>query len=287
MAGSPLVARVIRWLAGHGVRDAVLNLHHRPETITRAIGDGQDLGVRIRYSWENPVLGSAGGPRHALPLLDSNRFLIVNGDTLTNLDLDAMIAAHDRSGAVVTLALIPNPRPEHYGGVLIDDDRITGFTPRQAGARNYHFIGVQVIESTVFAGLADNEFAESVKTLYPALMREHPGAVRAFVSDSSFEDIGTPRDYFETAFAVAAREATDEVQRGARTTIAPSAAVSRSILWDDIVVEAGARVADCIVTDGVRVPAGARLVGSLVLPASAEMLGAQGQRRDNLLIASF
>jgi hypothetical protein len=67
--GEPLARRAIRWLAGHGIRDLVLNLHHKPESIAAAVGDGADLGVRVRYSWESPVLGSAGGPRHALPLL--------------------------------------------------------------------------------------------------------------------------------------------------------------------------------------------------------------------------
>ena len=55
---------------GAGVRDLVLNLHHRPASIDARVGDGSDLGVRVRYSWEQPVLGSAGGPRRALPLLD-------------------------------------------------------------------------------------------------------------------------------------------------------------------------------------------------------------------------
>lgn len=286
VAGTPLVARVIRWLAAQGVRDAVLNLHHRPETITRAIGDGGDLGVCVRYSWENPVLGSAGGPRHALPLL-GDRFIIVNGDTLTDLDLPSMIAAHEQSGAMVTMALIPNPRPEHYGGVILDGDRVTGFTPRQAGARNHHFIGVQVVEKSVFASLPDNQAAESVSTLYPQLMKQQPGAVRGFVSQSGFDDIGTPRDYYETSLTIAAREGSSGNLRGARTTVSRSASVLQTILWDDVVVDDDAKLVECIVTDGVRVPAGSQLVRSLVLPASAEILGANAERRDNLLIAPF
>ena len=62
VAGQPLVNRIIRWLAGQHVRELVLNLHHLPETITRHVGDGGDLGARVRYSWEFPILGSAGGP---------------------------------------------------------------------------------------------------------------------------------------------------------------------------------------------------------------------------------
>jgi NDP-sugar pyrophosphorylase family protein len=287
VAGTPLVARVIRWLAGHGVRDAVLNLHHRPETISRQIGDGSDLGVRVRYSWENPILGSAGGPRHALPLLDGERVVIVNGDTLTDLNLKSMIAAHEHSGAWVTMALIPNPKPEQYGGVILDEDRVAGFTPRQPGARNYHFIGVQVVETHVFASLPDNQPAESVRALYPALMKERPGAIRGFVSEASFDDIGTPGDYYQTSLAIAAREGAEASLRGARTRVATSASAPRTILWDDVILEEDAELVECIVTDGVRVPAGTQLIRSIVLPASAELFGAAAERRDNLLIAAF
>jgi NDP-sugar pyrophosphorylase family protein len=87
VAGQPLVVRILRWLRTNGITDVVLNLHHAPDTLTRILGDGQDLGVRVRYSWETPVLGSAGGPKRAAPILGASRFLIVNGDTLTNLDL--------------------------------------------------------------------------------------------------------------------------------------------------------------------------------------------------------
>src|SRR3954471_374613 len=67
--GETLARRAVRWLVSQGVTDLVLNLHHRPETITGSVGDGSDLGATVRYSWEAPLLGSAGGPRHALPLL--------------------------------------------------------------------------------------------------------------------------------------------------------------------------------------------------------------------------
>src|SRR3954447_1429919 len=110
--GDPLARRTIRWLVAQGIDDLVLNLHHKPETITAAVGDGGDLGARVRYSWESPVLGSAGGPRHALPLLldgtgaDGGTFVLVNGDTLTNVDLLHMIDAHRPSGSLVTMAVI-------------------------------------------------------------------------------------------------------------------------------------------------------------------------------------
>src|SRR5262245_38631355 len=109
VGGRTLVERVLEWLQRQGARELVLNLHHRPETITGVVGDGAHLGVRVRYSWEHPLLGSAGGPRHALPLLDAPTFLVVNGDTLCEIDLAPMIETHERSGALATLALVSNP----------------------------------------------------------------------------------------------------------------------------------------------------------------------------------
>ena len=177
--GEALVRRVIRGLEATGIRDLVLNLHHRPASIAALVGDGGDLGVRVRYSWEQPVLGSAGGPRHALPLVagsDDDDFLIVNGDTLTDVDIWSLLARHRESGALVTMALIPNPRPSQYGGVVASPDGwITGFTrPRPAaqteGPISFHFIGVQVASARAFAQLEDGVPAESVNALYPRLI---------------------------------------------------------------------------------------------------------------------
>src|SRR5205085_1862236 len=101
--------RIVTWLAGQGVDDVVVNLHHRPETLTACLGDGRDLGARVRYSWELPrILGSAGGPRLARPIVGADTFFIINGDTLTDVDLASITAAHEAPGALVTLALVPN-----------------------------------------------------------------------------------------------------------------------------------------------------------------------------------
>ncbi len=136
---------------------AVLNLHHRPETITAAIGDGRDLGVAVRYSWELPqILGSAGGPRLALPIIGADTFFLINGDTLTDLDLAAMAEEHRASGALVTLAVVPNREFMKYGGVqATETGMVTGFVPRGAKAEGtWHFIGVQVVGASVFAPLS-------------------------------------------------------------------------------------------------------------------------------------
>lgn len=266
--GEPLVRRILRWLAAHGISEAVVNLHYRPASIAAVLGDGSDLGVRIRYSWEQPVLGSAGGPRHALPLLLDGRrdpFLIVNGDTLTDFDPAALAAHHAASGARVTMALIPNPDPARYGGVLLSPDGyVSGFTRRGMAGPSFHFVGVQMSDPETFAELPDGVPWESVGQLYPALMASDPRSVAGWVSDASFEDIGTPRDYLETSLALAAREG-DRLRSPRGTLVDPSARIDRSVLWDDVVVGAGASLTRCIVADGVRIPPGAEYADAVLV----------------------
>jgi NDP-sugar pyrophosphorylase family protein len=259
LAGEPAIRRIIRWLASYQVADVVLNLHYLPDTITAVVGDGSDLSVRARYSWELPrILGSAGGPRWALPILGAETFFIVNGDTLTDVDLGGLAAAHRASGARVTLALVPNRLPEDYGGVRVDrDDRVLGFVPRGSMESSLHFVGAQLVEAEVFRSLAAGTPAYTIGGIYDDLIRREPGAVRAFVSDRQFWDVGSEAEYWRTSLAFMREEHLGDTVHGRRVQIAASARVTRSILWDDVEVGAGATLDECIVADGVRVLPGA------------------------------
>jgi NDP-sugar pyrophosphorylase family protein len=260
VAGVPLAGRILRWLAAAGVRNAVLNLHHRPETVTSAIGDGAAFGVHVRYSWEPAVLGSAGGPARALPLLGAPRFWLVNGDTITTVDLAAMAAQHAARGARVTIALVPNPDPLHYGGVEVSPDgAVTGFTPRGPANRGWHFVGVQLAEAAVFSSLDPDTPSETFRGRYPRLFAEEPGAVQAFLCNAAFHDIGTAADYLATSLAFAEAEGAPLSLRGEGCEVDPTARLARSIIWDRVAVGPGAVLDECVVADGVSVPAGAVL----------------------------
>lgn len=246
VAGVPLARRIASSLVAAGITDLVVNLHHLPETLTGILGDGSDLGARIRYSWEQPVvLGSAGGPRQALPLLGVDRFLIVNGDVLTDVDLEGLADAHEGWNALVTLALVPNREPLRYGGVKLDaKGAVTGFVGRgPAAADSFHFVGPQVVQAEVFQSIPPGTVAKTIGGVYDELIARRPGSVRGYVSNASYWDIGTIADYWSTWWTLA------DPQSGAS---------GRSILWNDVQVGAGAVLDECIVTDHVRVPPGAR-----------------------------
>ena len=294
--GEPIVRRVIAWLVRERIDDLVLNLHHHPASIGAVVGDGLDLGARVRYSWENPVLGSAGGPRRALQLLldgqdtsagrSEQPFLLVNGDTLTDLRLDEMVEAHRSSGALVTLALIRNPRPDAYGGVLVRDGRVTGFSRRGAGQENFHFIGVQVADGRAFASLDDGVVAESIAGLYPTLMSGDRNSVAAHVVDAPFSDVGTPADYLQACLDLADVEG-DRLVSPSGTTVHPSARVHRTAIWDRVTVGAGARLDGCIVCDNVTIPEGAHFERCAIVQHSGAP-PEDGERVEGaLLVKSF
>jgi NDP-sugar pyrophosphorylase family protein len=278
VAGRTLIERVLAWLSRDGVGDVVLNLHYRPDTITGVVGDGAHLGLRVRYSWEQPLLGSAGGPRHALPLLDADTFLIVNGDTLCDVPLAPMLAAHRESGADVTMAVVPNAAPDRYNGVVLDEaDRVTGFVPKHAppagglarpdggrvlrpGTASWHFVGVQIVRAAVFAPLADGTPAETVAGLYREGVASGTLAIRGYRADTPFLDVGTPRDYLDATLRLATGSGAGAIEAGAQ--VDPAARVVRCVVWAGVRVEAGANLENCIAAGGVRVPAGRPRRGS-------------------------
>jgi len=268
IAGEALVLRILRSLRAAGITRVVLNLHHHPSTITREVGDGSEVDLSVRYSWEAEVLGSAGGPARALPLLEADRFLIVNGDTLANVDLTALAAQHVDTNASVTMAVVDGD-PKYNGLIADDADIVRGFG-REPGA--FHFVGVQAANASAFAGISPDRRSETVHGMYPALIAQRPGSVRVMHSAAEFFDIGTPRDYLTTALMIAAREGR-ALDRGRDCHVAPDAALTDTILWNSVTVGAGASLVRCIAADGVMVPAGEHHVEcSLVM-------------RDNVLVA--
>lgn len=281
VAGIPLGARVLQWLAREGVCDAVLNLHHLPHTVTAAIGDGASLGLRVRYSWESTVLGSAGGPRHALPLLfreppaqligDAGRqpLLIVNGDTLTEAALDPLIADHVHHGADVTMMVVPNPAPDRYNGITAQDGAVTGFIPKGHTDRSWHFVGVQVVNARVFAPLPDNTAAESVGWVYRQMVASAPGSIRIFPVETMFHDVGTPRDYVQMCRSFGGADA------------------HGNVIWPGAEVHPAAQLRRCVVAGHVSVPAAVHASDVVIVPSDVARPGDRCRTTDSIALFGY
>jgi mannose-1-phosphate guanylyltransferase len=201
-----------------------------------------------------------------LSLLDTGTFVIANGDTLTDLDLSGLLSAHARSNALVTLALVPNTEPHRYGGVRLDEGgRVAGFVGKGGSDPSFHFIGVQAASAGAFECIADGAPVNSVGGVYDELLRRDSNAIRGFVCDAAFWDVGTPWDYLNTSEAIGRADSGGVVAPDASTIIDPSASVTRSVLWEHVRVGRAATLDECIVTDGVRIPAGASYRRSIIM----------------------
>jgi mannose-1-phosphate guanylyltransferase len=183
---------------------------------------------------------------------------------LTNVNVRALVDAHRTSGALVTMAVVPNVDPEKYGGVVVKRDGIVSGFATAARTRpvgdTYHFVGVQVANAEVFAHLREDVPSESVKDVYPALIAARPGGVRAFVSEAEFFDIGTPLDYLRTSLHFGSRIPD------------PRSRCAECILWDDVQVHESASLRRCIITDGVRIPAGSSWEHKTIRVARGELM---------------
>ncbi len=293
VAGEAIIRHQVRWLAAAGVRHVIVNLHHLPATVAAVLGHGDDLGVTVRYSWEGQVLGSAGGPRQAFDLVDTERLLVVNGDTITDLDLPALVAEHARTQPLVTMAATRAARPGYNALLVNDAGCLTGvirvgetLATGPSAQHAVHFMGVQVLERRACADVPPGTPAETVKWLYPRLLARDPSSVRVWRRDAAFHDVGTPAEYLRTAQTIAAQLGRP-LDRGTGVRVDPSAQVLRSVLWNDVHVGAGAALTDCVVGDGVVVPPGLRLANAAVVRRDSQPPGAPGVTHGDLLAVPF
>jgi mannose-1-phosphate guanylyltransferase len=195
---------------------------------------------------------------------------MVNGDTLCAFDVAPMIQAHTRSGADVTMAVVPNPDPDHYNGLVVDGDGlVTGFAPRGRAAGTWHFIGVQMARTRAFADLPDGVTSETVAGFYRDVIRDAPGRIRAWQARTSFLDVGTPRDYLQAAL---------------KTQPGTNAKGRRVVIWADAHVADDADLDDCIVAGPVHVPSGFHARASVLLPEAILRPGDRAAVRDGVAV---
>jgi mannose-1-phosphate guanylyltransferase len=281
--GRPLLQWTIERLARAGVREVMVNLHHLPDTITAALGDGRRLGVRVRYSHEPEILGTGGGPRAVRPFFGDEPFLLVNGDVLFDFDLRELLDRHAGSGAGATLALRRNPDPAAYSPVISDRrGRILAIAgrPRAAAGTVSMFASVHVMTPSLLDRLPPGP-SDSVRDLYLPLLEEGErllgvrcgGAWYDFGRPSPYRDaqlrLLRGRSFFDTKARVSATADVERSVVGARARVGRAARVRRSILWEDAVVEPDARVEGSIVASGGVVRSGERAANVIVLPGAA------------------
>lgn len=201
--GKSLIEWNLEWLIAAGVTEVWINLHYRPESIREALGDGSRYGVRIEYSYEPELLGTAGAWRRVASSWGATS-LVVYGDNVLRFGLDEFLAAHRRSGAVATVAVFDPARHRNTGiagghVVLADDGRIREFregVPPRAGAREYVNAGAYLLEPEVLSAIPAG-FQDFGRDVFPQLLTG--GGLYGHVIDDAGFCLGldTPESFAE------------------------------------------------------------------------------------------
>jgi len=293
LVGRPFISYMLEWLRGHGVEDVILGCGFMADRVRDVLGDGSGLGISLRYLEEPRPLGTGGALKFAEDLLE-DRFFMLNGDVLTDIDLTAQLEAHERTGARATLALVPVDDPSAYGLVRLDaDGAVNAFVekpgPEQTDT-NLINAGAYILDRSVLDGMPPAGTNVSIeRDVFPTLVGR---GLYGYEANGYWLDIGTPDRYLQGTYDILEGTVTTEVGRHLRESglmltdgatvegrvVAPALVSSgctvgaralvgdRSALGEDVTIGEGARVESSVLLGGVSVGASTTIRGSIIGP---------------------
>ncbi len=257
--GKPLVGYVAEYLAKYGFKEVVVNLHHQPESVKKALGDGSDFGVKIHYTFEEPnILGTSGALDNARHLLEDETFLIANGKIITDIDIYAALETHRKTGALATMVLKENTNFEKFTEVFVENGSITGFGtgfPDKTAVRDpgtkipMMFTGIHILEPRVFDYIPRGVYSDIVPTFYNPAIKNGEKIVAHITGGKWFELSTIPR-YLDISLSMLNGKAERNII-GSNSEIGASASIHESVIWDNVRIENGAKLTRTIVCDGV------------------------------------
>jgi NDP-sugar pyrophosphorylase family protein len=204
VAGKPVLQHNIEWLRAEGIRELVINLHHYPEAVRNYFGDGRAFGVRIKYSYEPELLGTAGAVRQARNLLGMNRFLVVYADNLLDCSLQHLRRLHLTRQATLSMVLFWRQTNVSASSTVSfeTDGRITAFKEKPGLHEiQTHWIsaGLLLCEPAVFDFIPAGQFVDFGHTVFPALLQANkPVYGYPMRANESLRWIDTPADLAQT-----------------------------------------------------------------------------------------
>ncbi len=251
----PFIAYMLQWLAEHGVDDVIMSCGFLATSVRNVLGDGSAYGLRLRFVEEPDPRGTAGALKYAESMLDE-RFLMLNGDVLTDIDLTAQIAQHERTGAKATLALVPVEDPSAYGLVHLDgENAVLDFLEKPSPDQidtNLISAGAYVLDREVLDLVPPDRKVSIEREVWPLLVGN---GLYGFPSDSYWLDIGTPDRYLKATFDIIEGNVATEVRERLGNDYLAVASEAELL---------GRAIPPAVLERGVRVAAGAH-AGSLVV----------------------
>ncbi len=279
----PFLSWMTQWLARHDVDEIVLACGFRPDSLRDVLGEGGQGGPALRYVEEPEPRGTAGAIKFAEEHLD-DRFLALNGDVLADLDLTALVRAHEERGARATIGLYPVDDPAGYGLVRTEPGgEVAEFAekpeePDPAGPNEINS-GAYVLERSVLDLVPSGEAVSIEREVFPRLVGDGLYGLRL---EGYWMDIGTPERYLQASWDIlegtvrtAVEPRSDAVLVDSGADVAESAAVGpRAVASAGCRVEAGATVRESILLEGSSVGEGATVERSILSPGASVEPGA-------------
>ena len=287
----PVLELILRLLAGQGFEHVIANLHWFPDTIRDRFGDGSALGVELTYSYEEELLGTAGGVRNVRDYFGSDPFVVMAGDALTDVDLAALADAHRSNGGLATLAVKRVPDAREYGVVVTGSDgRVQGFQEKPDPAEALSDLAncmIYALSPEVFDYFPDKQVVDFALDVFPALL-EHDVPFYVHETDAYWNDVGSPPEYLQGNLDVAlglvrvdaggelVEAAANPDEPGSNALGAERAGLPRDCEVDGrVLVGAGVRVGSgvridgpAVIGDGAVIGDEARIKSSVLLPAA-------------------
>ena len=268
----PVMEHILDLIDRYSFDGVIANLHYFPETIR------EHFGERISYRYEQELLGTAGGVRGCAEFFGDEPFLVISGDALTDIDLDAFAERHRESGGIATLAVKQVPDTREYGVVLHDrGGRITGFQekpPPDEALSDLGNCGIYMFEPAIFDYFPDRPFVDWAKDVFPTLLENdvpfHIHELREY-----WNDVGSLAELRQGTFDALHGELHLEIQGeevGPGVTV-----VGPSPLGEDTAVDGAIWIGR-----DVRIGAGVRLMGPIVLGDGASV-GDGAQLRESIV----
>lgn len=272
IVGAPLLARTLSWLAEEGVKEAAINLFHLPQVIVEHFGY-EYAGIRLRYSFEANLMGTAGGLKPCDRIFEDAPFYVIYGDNLVRADLRSLFQFHMSRGAMATMALFQHPNPAAAGIVGVDSSgRVTRFMekppPDQIFADTAN-AGIYVLDPAVLRHIPDQTPCDFGRDIFPSLLAQGISLCGTPLN-GYLQDTGTP-DQYRKANWDALAGAAGPIATDCQLWISPSADVhpsvkfsGRNIIGAEVSIGKDCWLHDCIVWDNATVGCGAHLDQAII-----------------------
>jgi mannose-1-phosphate guanylyltransferase/mannose-1-phosphate guanylyltransferase/phosphomannomutase len=282
VANRPVIEHLLRLLASHGITEIVCNLHWFPEVIRDALGDGSAFGVELSWEFEPELLGTAGGVRNVREFFGDEPFVVMAGDALTDVDVGALVAAHEANDGIATLVAKRVTNTSEYGVIVTDPDaRVQGFQekpdPAEALSDRANSM-IYAFDPEIFDYFPDKPVVDFALDVFPALL---DGDVPFHVHETSgyWNDVGSVSEYLQgnldAVTGTVAVKAAGEIVDGSADETEPDEqdggwqASGRVLVGEGAELAAGATVTGpAVIGPGARVGEGAQVKGSVLLPGA-------------------